>query len=110
MMNMALDYKIIGERLQKVRNEKGLTQEKLAEKLDVSIAFLSRVERGTINVSLKRLSQICSILGMDEGSILNGTSADSENYLNEEFNTLLKDCSSEKLKLLYDIAQVVIKE
>lgn len=107
---MALDYKIIGERLQKARNETGLTQEKLAEKLDVSIAFLSRVERGSIKISLKRLSQICAILGIDEGYILNGTSQDSENYLTEEFNTLLKDCPSNKAKLIYDIAQVIIKE
>ena len=38
---MALDYNIIGERLKKARIDNNLTQEKLAEKLDVSIAFLS---------------------------------------------------------------------
>ena len=37
---MALDYNIIGERLKKARVEKNMTQEKLAEQLDVSIAFL----------------------------------------------------------------------
>lgn len=42
---MALDYTIIGERLKKARLEKNLTQEQLAEQIDVSIAFLSRVER-----------------------------------------------------------------
>ena len=40
---MALDYTIIGERLKKARTDKKLTQEKLAEQLDVSIAFLSRI-------------------------------------------------------------------
>ena len=44
---MALDYNIIGERLKKARIDNNLTQEKLAEKLDVSIAFLSRIERGS---------------------------------------------------------------
>lgn len=107
---MALDYKIIGERLQKARLQKGLTQENLAEKLDVSIAFLSRVERGNIRVNLKRLSEICSILDMDEGSILSGTSEDSKTYLIEDFNSLLENCPPDKLKLIYDIAQVIIKE
>lgn len=109
-MNMALDYKIIGKRLQKVRIDKGLTQEKLAEKMEVSVAFLSRVERGSIKVSLKRLSQICALLEIDEGFILNGSSEDSKNYLSEDFNSLLENCPPDKLKLIYDIAQVIINE
>jgi len=67
---MALDYTIIGERLKKARLEKNLTQEQLAEQIDVSIAFLSRVERGSSHINLKRLTQICNILGISEGLIL----------------------------------------
>ena len=67
---MALDYNIIGERLKKARIDKNMTQEKLAEQIDVSVAFLSRVERGTSHINLKRLTQICEILGVSEGSIL----------------------------------------
>lgn len=66
---MALDYTIIGERLKKARLEKNLTQEQLAEQIDVSIAFLSRVERGSSHINLKRLTQICNILGISEGLI-----------------------------------------
>ncbi len=50
---MALDYNIIGERLKQARLYKKLTQENLAEKLDVSVAFLSRIERGSSLISLK---------------------------------------------------------
>ena len=50
---MALDYTIIGERLKKARLDKNLTQEQLAEQIDVSIAFLSRVERGSSHINLK---------------------------------------------------------
>ena len=85
---MALDYNIIGERLKKARVEKNMTQEKLAEQLDVSIAFLSRIERGSSHINLKRLTQICEILGVSEGSILNGVSSNSDNYLTSEFNNI----------------------
>lgn len=104
---MALDYNIIGERLKKARTDKGLTQEKLAEKLDVSIAFLSRIERGSSHISLKRLSQICDILEISEGSILNGSSNNSNTYLSSEFNKLLKDMSPDKQKLIYKIIKVI---
>ena len=104
---MALDYNIIGERLKKARIDNNLTQEKLAEKLDVSIAFLSRIERGSSHISLKRLSQICDILGITEGSILNGSSNNSNTYLVSEFDDILKNTTPEKQKLIYKIAKII---
>lgn len=105
---MALDYKLIGSRIHDARINKGFTQEVLAEKLDVSIAFLSRVERGTTEINLKRLSQICALLDVTEGEILNGSSSTSKSYLNSDFSGLLKSCPPEKLKLIYDISKVII--
>lgn len=105
---MALDYNIIGERLKKARISKNLTQEKLAEQLDVSIAFLSRIERGSSFISLKRLNQICSILDVSEGEILNGVSKDSDIYLNKELSNLIKDCPPQKMNLIYKIAKVIV--
>lgn len=107
---MALDYTIIGERLKKARIDKKLTQEKLAEKLDVSIAFLSRIERGNSHISLKRLSQVCDILGVTEGYILNGASTESHNYLTSDLSTLLKDCPPDKQKLIYKISRVIAED
>lgn len=107
---MALDYTIIGQRLKKARTDKNMTQEKLAEQLDVSIAFLSRIERGNSHINLKRLSQICEILGVSEGYILNGTSSNSANYLTSEFNDILNSVSPEKQKLIYKMAKVISEE
>ena len=104
---MAIDYSVIGERLKRARKEKHLTQEQLAEKIDVSIAFLSRIERGSSQINLKRLSQICEILDVTEGDILNVASSKSAKYLDSEFANLLKNCSSDKQKLIYDIAKVI---
>ena len=104
---MAIDYSVIGERLKRARKEKDFTQEQLAEKLDVSIAFLSRVERGSSQINLKRLCQICEILGITEGEILNGASSKSAKYLDADFANLLKNCSSDKQKLIYDVAKVI---
>lgn len=107
---MALDYTIIGERLKKARTDKKLTQEKLAEQLDVSIAFLSRIERGNSHISLKRLSEVCDILGVSEGYILNGASNSSTNYLSSEFNELLSNASPATQKLIYKVAKTITEE
>ena len=107
---MALDYTIIGERLKKARLEKNLTQEQLAEQIDVSIAFLSRVERGSSHINLKRLTQICNILGISEGLILNVASEDSSDYLNADFKEILEKASPDKQKLIYKIAEIIVNE
>jgi transcriptional regulator with XRE-family HTH domain len=38
-----------GERVRQLRQEKGLTQQKLAERLDVSLSYVSKVENERLN-------------------------------------------------------------
>lgn len=107
---MPLDYAIIGERLKRARLAKKMTQENLAEQLDVSVAFLSRVERGRSHVNLNRLNQICGLLDVSEGYILSGSSNDSTSYLDDDFRELLSKCSPEKQKLIYNIAKTIAED
>ena len=104
---MAVDYNIIGERIKSIRKANNMTQDMLSEKMGVSIAFLSRIERGSSQINLKRLSQICEILDVTEGDILNGASSNADNYLDKEFSDLLKNCSTDKQKLIYNVAKVI---
>ena len=104
---MALDYKLIGSRLKQARLNNNYTQESLSELLDVSVAFLSRVERGYSHINLKRLNQLCNLLDVSEGYLLNGASSSSENYLDKEFTDLIKSVSPEKQKLIYNVAKTI---
>ena len=107
---MALDFAVVGQRLRRARLEQKMTQEELAEELEVSVAFLSRIERGLSHVNLKRLSQICGILGVSEGYILNGTASTSEQYLISEFNDILSKCPADKQRLIYKIAKTIVDD
>ena len=107
---MGLDYAIIGERFKKARLAKKITQEQLAEKLDVSVAFLSRAERGDVKINLSRISQLCDLLDVSISYVLTGTVSNSKDYLTEDFSNLLKNCPPEKLKLIYDIAKVIVNQ
>ncbi len=104
---MALDYNVIGTRIRQARLAKNMTQEELSEKIDISVAFLSRVETGNSRINLKRLNQICGILEVSEGYLLNGASSNSETYLDKEFSELLKKCSPDKQKLIYKLAKTI---
>lgn len=107
---MASDFAIIGQRLKRARLNKKMTQDSLAKQLGVSVAFLSRIESGTSHINLKRLSQICDILGITEGEILNGTASSSQRYLVSDFNELLRKCSPNKQKLIYRVAKAIAEE
>ncbi len=104
---MALDYNVIGARIKQARLAKNYTQEDLAEKIDISVAFLSRVERGNSHLNLNRLDQICNLLDVSEAYLLSGASSSSESYLDKEFSDLLKKCSPEKQKLIYNVAKTI---
>ena len=107
---MAVDYSIIGLRLKQARLKAGLTQQEMAEKTNLSVAFISRIERGTSHINLKRLSEFCSILNISEGYILNGVSDEDDKYLYNEFNDILKKCSPEKQKLIYKLSKVIAED
>lgn len=107
---MAVDYSIIGSRLKKARLDAGLTQQEMAEKTNLSIAFISRVERGSSHINLKRLSEFCSILNVSEGYILNGVSDSDDKYLYDEFNEILNKCSPEKQKLIYKLSKMIAED
>ena len=104
---MALDYGVIGSRIKQARLAKNMTQEDLADQIDISVAFLSRVERGNSHINLKRLNQLCGLLDVSEGYLLNGASSSSENYLDKEFTDLIKSVSPEKQKLIYNVAKTI---
>ena len=90
-----IDYKLIGERIKEARKKAGLSQEKLAEMIDVTTVYVSKI------------SQMSIALNVPIEKILNGTTMENENYLNKEFQELLDKCSKDKQRLIYNIAKIV---
>lgn len=56
--------KKVGKRVADARRQAGMTQELLAEKLNVSVSAISRLETGSNMVSLERLLNISEILNV----------------------------------------------
>jgi transcriptional regulator with XRE-family HTH domain len=60
MADRIVNYKAFGEKIQQRRLQLGLTQSEAAEKLDLSISFFSRVERGEKVASLETVIKIAN--------------------------------------------------
>lgn len=57
-----MDYTALGNRIEKLRRQRRLTQEQLAEQAGISAAFMGHIERGTRVASLATLVAICNAL------------------------------------------------
>ena len=60
----------IGKKVMHIRKNKNLTQEQLAEKMDVSQQFVSRIERGRENLSVTSLKKTAEALGVKTEHLL----------------------------------------
>jgi transcriptional regulator with XRE-family HTH domain len=56
--------KEVGFNIRKVREERGLTQEKLAALADLHRAYVGQIERGEKNIGLKNLEKIAKALNV----------------------------------------------
>lgn len=59
-----MDYSILGKRIREERLKLNLTQEKLAEDIYISTAYLGQIERGERSVTLDKLVSIANRLGV----------------------------------------------
>ena len=84
-MNGNVDYVLIGSRIKSARRDLSMTQEQLAEKLEVSVGYVSQVERGITRISLDLLGAISQILGRNIAWFVDSSAVSSESYLGDEF-------------------------
>ncbi len=62
----------IGKRIQQLRKHHGYTQERLAEKMQVSIQMISNLERGVKAIRIDNLIHLSQILDVSTDYILTG--------------------------------------
>ncbi|MEK3719236.1 helix-turn-helix domain-containing protein [Paenibacillus sp. FSL H8-0034] len=63
-------YKLVGAKIRILRKEKGLTQEQLAEKANLSYTYLTRLERDGRNLSLATIEKIANALESSPSELL----------------------------------------
>lgn len=86
---MMIDRIKIGDFLRELRNEKGITQEKLAERYGVSSRSVSRWENGNTMPDLGILVELADYYQIDIGEIIDGERK-SENMSKDTKETLVK--------------------
>ncbi|MDD6357184.1 MAG: helix-turn-helix transcriptional regulator [Bacteroidales bacterium] len=65
-----MNLKELGNRIEKLRRERNLTQENVAFDLNISNTAYSKIERGETNVSFTRLTQIAGYFKIELADLL----------------------------------------
>lgn len=65
-----MDFIAVGKRIKEAREREGLTQEELAEYVDMSSAHISVIERGKKGLRLENLVRIANVLGVSPDELL----------------------------------------
>ncbi len=96
----------IGERIKLAREGAGLTQEQLAERVEVSPQYVSDLERGVVGVSLATLKRICLTLCVSSDALLFGSQTQDRSALLAE---VTKSLSDSQFRHLTDLTRTFVQ-
>ena len=106
---MKTDYVLIGERIKFWRQQRKLTQERLAEIVELTPGFISLIETGKKRASLETLLSICRALNITFNDLLVGNQIIQNTDYNTEFSELTVKLNESERHLVFEITKAVCK-
>ena len=100
-------YYKIGQRIRKFRKIHGLSQEELAERVDISVTHMSHIEAGNTKLSLQVLVDIAAALEVRTDDLLNDEPKLSKNNAVKELSEILDRCSQQQIKMITDMVRAM---
>lgn len=105
-----MNYKeLFGGRIKNLREAKGWTQEKLAEKMDISSNYLSSMERGKENPTFDMLIRFADALKVEMWEMFDFGHEVGLKELRESLNKLSKEADEDKLRTAVKILRAVVR-
>jgi len=102
-----MDYYEIGQRIRKFRKACGLSQEQLAEKVEISTTHMSHIETGNTKLSLPVFVDIAQALSVQTDELLYDTPEITKTTMKSKINDILDTCSLQEMYILLDIIKAV---
>ena len=104
---MELDYKAIGKRIKIARIKADLTQERLAEMVEISPTQMSNIETGTTRVSLTAIVSLANALSVTVDDLLCDSVVKCKVQFEKDIAGILADCDEYEIRMVKDMAQAL---
>ncbi len=103
------DFRIeMGKRMKEQRKILHLTQENMAEKLNISIKHYGGVERGIAGLSLENLINVSEIFGVGLDYLIKGAK-ETDDSIPIRIKEIYLNCSPEKRGYILEMLEIVNK-
>lgn len=103
------DYIKIGKRIKQYRTEKGISQEKLSEMININYRHISNIETGRRYPSLEIIIAFANAFEVTADDLLVDTLDHSSSAVGKELHVLLQNCNHDEKEMLIRIL-VFMKE
>lgn len=100
---------LIGRRIQELRKARGLSQEKIAEKADISPTYLSRIEYGRENPTLDMLIKLSNALEVEIWEMFDFGHVKGHKDLKGTLQNFIKTADEPTLRLALKVLRAVIR-
>ena len=99
-----MDYYKIGQKIRKIRKAHGLSQEELAEKINISTTHMSHIETGNTKLSLPVFVDIAAALEVRTDDLLDTVATTTSTSL-DEIAAVLERCTAQEAKVIADVVK-----
>jgi len=100
-----MDYYKIGRKIRKLRKAHGLSQEELAERINISTTHMSHIETGNTKLSLPVFVDIANALEVRTDDLLDVSPESTTGTYLDEIASVLESCSASEAKVISDIVK-----
>lgn len=100
-----LDYYQIGQRIRKIRKARGLSQEELAARIDISVPHMSHIETGNTKLSLSVLADLALALEVRADDLLYDHEYLNTSAASDDICMVLECCTAQQAKVIVDIVK-----
>ncbi|MGE6895630.1 helix-turn-helix domain-containing protein [Priestia flexa] len=102
-----MDYKKLGSRIREERLKLNLTQEILAEDINISVSYIGQIERGERSLSLDTLFKLAHRLGVTIDYLLQDSLKTSKENSINQFANLINNRSQKQIQMALDMIKVL---
>ena len=102
-----MDYYKFGQRIRKLRKARGLSQENLAEMLDISVTHMSHIETANTKMSFSLIIKIAEILDVSLDYLVYDKDR-NENSFSQQIAEITSNCSDKDKRIILDTVKAMV--
>ena len=102
-----MDYYKLGQRVRKLRKARGLSQENLAEMLDISVTHMSHIETANTKMSFSLIVRIAEILDVSLDYLVYDKDR-NENSYSMQIAQITSGCSDKEKRIILDTVKALV--